>query len=628
MLLLASTAYSYPQSAQAFTLFGKCLVGQCEEQAGDDAGFIDPRRYDVTFDVALEDLAEDIKSSSQIWAGRSDAVAGTSGLITRAKGDYRRILASLYNQGYYAGSISILVNGIEASELKIGTELPQRSNIVVMVEPGPRYQFGRAEFVNRAPSTNALEDQVDDAVELGFAPGRTAKAIRIRNAARLAREEWRQQGHPFAQVSDRNAIAVHPSKQLNVTLRMEPGPRAEYGDVSVDGANRMDPDFIAYMTGIKSGQQFDPDDLKRAQKRLDRLGVFSTRKIVEAKELDANGLLPIDVLVSERKLRKIGLGATLSSVDGLGLSAYWLHRNLFGKAERLRLDAKVEGVGSGSLDVDEFDYYLGANFVQPGVFTPDTDLTTNIFGKREFNETFRETSVGGAIYLTHYYSDQLVFSGGIFANYGEFEDDFGNRTLFTTGLQGEVEYDQRDSKVDPTSGYYLSAKLRPFYEWELNNAAVRLETEGRAYFAVDEAEQSILAGRLKLGSLLGPNIRDSPPNLLFTAGGGSSVRGFAFKGIGVEDSNGDVTGGASHIEGSVEFRRKFNDSFGAVAFVDAGLVGNDPIVDFAQDAKVGVGLGLRYYTSLGPIRLDVAVPLNPGNGDPSFAVYAGIGQAF
>ena len=133
---------------------------------------------------------------------------------------------------------------------------------------------------------------------------------------------------------------------------------------------------------------------------------------------------------------------------------------------------------------------------------------------------------------------------------------------------------------------------------------------------------------MTLGSITGAPLAETPPDLLFTAGGGNSVRGYSFKSIGVEQANGRITGGASLIETTVEFRQRISDSFGAVAFVDAGIVGDDPFSGFSDDVKVGVGLGVRYYTGLGPIRLDVAVPLDPGDDDAGFAIYAGIGQAF
>ncbi|MEM9732200.1 MAG: autotransporter assembly complex family protein [Pseudomonadota bacterium] len=627
-----------PIPAQALELFGFCLLGECKQaQAAEEARFIDPKRYDVQFTVNGEGLENAdgldtlLKSASALYAGRNKPVGGSAGLISRAKGDYRRLLAALYNGGRYGVSVSITVNGAEAANLNPGTQLPATSQVAVSVSPGPQYRFGTADVTNPAPPPVDPGDVTKSFEEIGYIDGAPARATVVRQAGKLAVLQWQQQGHALAKVEGREARALHPQEQLNVTLRMNPGPKAYYGDVTVSGTERMDPAFVAYMAGLVPGEEYDPDTLKRAQERLDRLGVFSTRKLEAADNLNSNGLLPFDLVVSERKLRKIGIGATVSSVDGAGVEAYWLHRNLFGKAERLRLDAKFGGIGTSDA-LDEFDYALGGTLTQPGFFSPDTDLVSNIFAKREFNETFLETSAGGSIGVTHYLSKSTTLKGSFFGEVAEFEDAFGKRQFVTFGADGEAELDFRNSKVDPTTGTYFKANARPFYEGEFGNAALRMETEARAYLALGEENRTVLAGRVKLGALLGPSIAQTPPDQLFLTGGGNSVRGYAFKSIGIAQTNTnggeDVAGGRSLLEGSLELRQRFTENLGAVAFVDAGLVESNSFVNLNEDLRVSVGLGLRYYTGLGPIRLDVAIPLDPGPDDPDFAVYAGIGQAF
>lgn len=616
----------------AFELFGICFTGNCD--ARDENGFavIDPHTYDLEFvvrDQKETDLEDNVKSASDLWRGRDSAVGGSAGLITRAQGDYRRLLAALYNNGHYGGVISITVNGREAAGLTPGTQLPDNSNVAVSVRPGPLYRFGQTRIENQAPIDVDYDDVVDLPRDEGFAPGEPAKAGKVRQAEKLAVAAWRQLGHPKAAVTDRTATALHPQQQLDVALTVDPGRRAAFGQTYVEGADRVDAQFIAYMTGIEPGKEFDPDELKRARERLDRLGVFALHKIEEADVITADGLLPLNVVVQERKRRRIGVGATYSSVDGAGLETFWLHRNLFGRAERLKLTAQVGGVGAdNSLNVDEFDYYVGADFVKPGAFSPDTDLLANIFAKREFNETFRETSTGGLVGVKHYHSSRITAEAGVFAKYGDYRDAFGDRKFLTTGFSSSLVYDSRDDRLEPTEGFYTEFRARPFYEWEFANAAARFEAEARTYFSPDDDGRTVLALRAKAGSLVGPAISQTPPDLLFTTGGGGSVRGYAFRNIGVRNSAGQVTGGRSLLEGSIELRQRIGENFGVAAFADAGTVGTDSFGRIGDDLKVGVGAGLRYYTGLGAIRLDVAVPLDPDPDDPSFVIYAGIGQAF
>ena len=635
---LCVSAATPPQPAHAFSLFGRCLFNCDEPQI--DPDIIDPHTYDLEFVFEGEERSS-IRNASALWQNRDGAVGGDAGVLSRAKGDYRRILAALYNEGRYKGAVSITVNGAQAAFIPVGTDLPLNSNIVVTVDPGPVYTFDRAE-VRNAPPPGGFGDEVDDPADEGFASGAPALAGKVRQAGRLTVEAWRQQGHPKASVVDRDATAKHPSEELDVVVTVDPGPRAAYGPTLVEGTERMDPEFVRYMADLEPGAEFDPDDLERARERFDRLGVFSVRRIVEG-DVD-NGLMPISVIVKERKLRRIGLGVTASTLDGFGAEGFWLHRNLFGRAERLRLEAKAGGLGAtGNDEFDPafFDYGLGATFTKPGIFTPDTDLVLNAYARREVNDTFIETSAGASALINHYVTQNITLRYGIVGQYGEFEDVLGRRTYATLSVPFEGTWDLRDDKLDPTEGFYFEAGIRPFAEFERSNFGVRTQAEVRAYEDFGTDGRSIIAARIKVGSLFGASILDVPPDTLFLTGGGGSVRGYSFKSIGVPvetfgvqprlGPNGeilDTLGGRSLAETSVELRQKFTDTIGAVAFVDAGIVSADSLSAFDEDIKIGVGLGLRYYTGLGPIRLDVAVPLDPGRNDSSFAIYAGIGHAF
>ncbi len=618
-------AVSTVTPAIAFELFGIKIF---ERDNAEDADFIgDPQAYTVDFTVAAgdHDVEDSIKGASTLWTDREEPASGAAGLLAKARGDYRRILATLYGDGRYAGTISILVDGREAADLAPDAVLPDPVSVRIAVDPGPLFAFGTANVVNSAASTENRRDMVDLPADEGFAPGEPAKSGIILQAERLSVEAWRQQGHAKAEIVERRVIAAHDRDVLDATLVVEPGRLAVYGGVGVQGAERMDPEFVAYMAGLPAGQEFDPDDIERANTRLAKLDVFRSQRIVEGDEIGADGALPISVVVQERELRRVGIGGSYSTLDGLGLETYWLHRNLFGRAERLRLEAKVGGIDS--VDPADFTYRLGATFTKPGVYTPDTDFIASLFGDREVLEAYTRTAVTGQVGFNHLFTDEL--SARLFVNgqIARFDDDFGQRDFQTLGLLGGVAYDTRDNAADATEGYFLELVAEPFYEFEYGNLAGRLTGEGRVYYGFGEDDRFVAAARLKLGTLAGSPIDETAPDKLFFAGGGGSVRGYAYRNIGVPSDDG-VTGGRSLIEGSVELRARVTDVIGLVAFADAGYVGADSIPDFSEDLRVGVGAGLRYLTGLGPIRLDVAVPLDPRDDDPDFAFYVGIGQAF
>ena len=612
--------------AHALEIFGVKLF---KSRADKDRESVvtEPQDYDVTVDVdpATREMESVIKAASSLWRKRDEPAAGAAGLIVLARGDYRSILGALYREGHYGGVISITIDGQEASAMRPDSTVTPEARVVVSVKPGPPFTFGRTAIINQAPTAEDGDDVVDVPSSKGFAPGLPARSAAVRDAAALAVEVWRQQGHAKARIADKDITADHATNILDAEMTVEPGRLAQYGTLAVEGTARMDPEFVAWMAGLEPGQEYDPDDIERASKRLARLDVFQSQRFVEAESIGDDGILPMSLVVQERKLRRIGLGATWSSTDGAGVEGYWIHRNLFGRAERLRLEGKVAGLGRSS-DPRDFDYLLGATFTKPGVFTRDTNLEVAVKGERETLPAYVRTAVLARTGFTHLFSEQL--SARAFATFerSRIEDSFGRRDFMMAGLDTALTWDSRDNAADATRGFYLQATAFPFHEFQYANTAVRATGEARAYQKIDAEGRAVLAGRVMVGMLAGVPIAQAPPDKLFFAGGGGSVRGYSYKSIGLGQRR-NLKGGLSVFEASVEARVKVTDTIGLVAFADAGTVGPDIVPDFKR-MLYGAGLGLRYYTGLGPIRLDVAMPLNRRRGDSSFAFYAGIGQAF
>jgi translocation and assembly module TamA len=614
--------------AAAVEIFGLKLFGSRQAEEADTIG--DPHRYDIEMAIAVDDgdLEQAIRNASTLWLQRDEPASGAGGLLVRARGDYRRILAALYGEGRYGGTISIRIDGREAADLPPDAVLANPASIVVGVDPGPLFRFGQARIVNRAPPAQHRRDEVDAPEDEGFRPGEVARSGTILKAERLSVEAWRQQGHAKAEAAERRVAAAHLTDTLDASITIEPGRKAYYGPVTVEGTERMDPAFVAWMTGLPMGEEYDPDDLDRANDRLARLDVFRALRLQEAGTIGPDGLLPINVIVQERLPRRFGIGGSFSTVDGLGIDGFWLHRNLFGRAERLRFDARVGGIGE-TVDPKEFNYRFAASFLKPGIYTPDTDFVASLVGEREMLEPYTRTAVVGEIGLKSNLTDEVSWRVLLNGGHARFDDEvFGEREFNHVGVLGGITFDSRDNAADATEGFYFDALLDPFYEFNYGNAAVRVIGEGRAYFGFGEEDRIVLAGRLKLGSLVGSPIAETAPDKLFFAGGGGSVRGYAYRNIGVPGPGDTVTGGRSLIEGSVELRTRVTDTIGLVGFADAGYVGERSWPDFSDDLRVGVGAGLRYLTGFGPIRLDVAFPLDRRPGDPDVAFYVGIGQAF
>ncbi|WP_139315158.1 autotransporter assembly complex protein TamA [Mongoliimonas terrestris] len=624
MVAAGSAALGSATPAAAFEIFGFRFFEDDPEPLSPDA---QPYAVDVTVAVEDEDLAERLRTSSLLYAERDqDPPPSTASFLSRVRAEYGRIVAGLYAEGYYGGTVEITVDGRDPETIDPDAGLPNPAPVAIRIDPGPRFAFGRVALDGRAPPTTDPKDQPEQTPEsLGLIPGALARSGIVLSSESALVDAWREQGYPKARIANRDAIADHPMNTLDVRIAVESGPRAVYGPVGVTGTARMDPAFVAYMTNLKEGEEYDPDDIEKAQKQLRRLGVFSSARIVEGDTVGPDGRLPLTANVAERPLRVIGGGASYSTVDGAGLEAYWEHRNLFGQAEKFRLDGRVGGIASA--DPEDFSYQAAATFLKPGVLTPLTDLTAELLAKREPLDAYTETSVRARVGLAHEFFEGLT--GTIAANVevAEIEDELDTRQFVLASLPGTLTYDGRDDEFNPTTGFRATLGLEPFYEFNYGNPGLVADLEGSAYLSVTGDDTLVIAARAAVGSVIGPPRDEIPASRLFFVGGGGSVRGYEYRSVGPE-VNGETVGGRSYVEASLEVRAKVTESIGIVPFVDVGSAFASALPDFSEDLKVGAGIGVRYDTGIGPIRVDAAVPLNPDDDDPAFAVYIGLGQSF
>jgi translocation and assembly module TamA len=612
--------------ASAFEIFGLKFFERDDEEVAvvPDA---QPYTLDFTITGGDEDLEKTIRAASVLVRDEKHPPPGTAGLIARAKGDYGRILAALYASARYGGAIRILVGGQPVESLRPDVPLPDPVAVTVTIDAGPLFHFGEIEIEGLPPGAMTREDR--KALHLNdweLVERSEAKSGAVLDAEGRLVEVWRQRGYPKAEVTTRDIVADHRTNAVDVNLVVTPGPAATLGSVEVTGTQRMDAEFVRWATGIKPGEPYDPDTLTRARDRLQRLGVFSSVSVVEAETVGADGILPITFNLSERKLRVIGGGASYSTLEGAALEAYWMHRNLFGHAESLRFDASVSRIGAENLE--GLNYAAAMTFRKPAVFTPDTDLTLQVGGKREFVDTYESLTVNATAGLEHRFTEQLTGNTAMNVEWATVEDAFGRNRYFIFSLPSGLDYDGRDNKLEPTEGFRATLQAEPLYEFERGTLALISRGSLSGYRSLDDDHRMVLAARAALGTIVGANsLEDIPATRRFFLGGGGSIRGYEYRSVGPEIDD-EVVGGLSFWEASAEFRFRVTDTIGVVPFLDAGAAYEDSFPDFSEDVLVGAGLGLRYYTSLGPLRLDVATPLTPREDDPSVAFYVGLGQAF
>ena len=624
VLLLVSAALA---PAFAFEIFGRKFFEANDDEEVAVVPDAQPYTLDLTVEGGDEDLTEAIrKASALVREENRPPPPGTAGLLARARGDYGRIVAALYANGRYGGTIDIRVQGQPVDSIRPDVELPDPVPVSVRVEPGPVFRFGKIRIDGLPQAQMTREDRrALDLDSWELKEGAEARSGAILDSEGRLIDLWQQRGHPTAGVPTREIVADHRNQTVDVTLVVEPGPAAALGPVAITGTERMNPEFVRWMTGIRPGEPYDPDTLERARGRLQRLGVFSSVSLVEDEVVGADGLLPVTFNLSERKRRVVGGGASYSTVEGATLEAYWMHRNLFGRAESLRFDASVSRIGAE--DLGGLNYAAATTFRRPGVFTPDTDFTLQLAGKREFVDTYESRVVSAKAGFEHRFSEELTASVLANVERSYVEDAFGDNQYLIVSLPAQLDYDGRDNKLDPTEGLRGTIHAEPLLELERSTLALAARGSLSGYRSFGEDDRMILAGRLAFGSIVGGSLEDIPANRRFFLGGGGSIRGYEYRSVGPRIDD-EVVGGLSFWEASAEMRFRIAKNIGLVPFIDAGTAYEDPIPDFSEEIRVGAGVGLRYFTPLGPLRLDVATPLTRQEGDPNIALYVGLGQAF
>ncbi|MBB5073781.1 translocation and assembly module TamA [Bartonella callosciuri] len=627
---------TFPQPLAAFELFGIPLFGKKKTNSHNINSTERFYKVDVvTPPGAPSEGIKIVKAVSSLVTDKDKVSSSSSGLLAKARSDYRAILSALYADGRYGGVISIKINGLEVADLSPVTQLPAQSNIVITIDAGPQYAFSAADINKVAPFIQYKTHRMPTIEELGYKIGIVAKSETILKAERWAIEGWRRQGYAKAKVMKSEVVADHAVRLVDAQIAVDPGQKAYYGPLNVHNVSkkpRVDSAYIAWMTGLKVGQRYDSDALAKANERLTRLNVFRALNIREADTINPDGSLPLTLVLEERKPRRFGAGASYSTLDGAGFEAYWMHNNLFGHAEQLKIETKISGIGSKkqeSYNLKNFDYLFCSTFIKPGIFTPDTDFRTELKMQQDVLENYTTNAIKGKFGITHVFSGNLLGQIAVEISNGYSRDIyFGSRNFTTVGLPSGLIYDSRNNKFNAIKGLYGEALIEPFYEARSNNFVAKMTVEGRSYWILDEKDRFILAVRAKLGTILGSDSAQVPLDTLFFAGGGGSVRGYAYRNIGIKTDNDAVVGGRALVEGAAELRFSLNDKIGFVSFLDGGLVGEKASFNFSQKIKWGAGLGGRYMTGLGPLRVDLAFPLKREKGDPRIGFYIGIGQAF
>ncbi len=604
----------------------------------------DPQPYKIDW-TSSRDKAIDstMKLTSQLETLRETAPTDPFGLIARARGDVKRLQTVLQSFGYYDGSVAIKINGLSLDSEDLGnvlSALPKKSQARVQIVPtlGPRFHVGRIEFKGQLPP--GFEQK------LRLATGAPAVASDVLGAGAALQTALQDAGYAFARVDHPVAYERPAQKVLDLTFAVTAGPRLRIGQIRIQGLKNVHESFVTRGLLVHTGEQYDAATIEQARENLLGLGLFSTVS-VELGKADSGNTVPITFVLREAKRYTVGVSAAYSSDLGGSTGFNWSNRNVFGSGQQLTASASAINLGGSASTGLGYDVTVAYSI--PDFLRPDQTLGYSVMALRQALQAYTQTGETAGTSLTRKLSSLWTLTTGLSYEH-EIIDQENEQYLYNLlMLPVSASYDSTELVSpldDPTHGFRMSMSVTPTLShggptsgkvYTVVQGSVATYFDVHKLLAGDPPGRTVIAARALSGAALGATQFSLPPDQRFYAGGSGTVRGYRYQSVGPEFvSDGNPEGGTSMEAVNLELRQRVGTNLGFVTFVDGGGVSsrsgslNPGGVSSASGNvyRVGVGAGVRYYTSIGPIRFDLAVPTKRRPNDDRFEIYIGLGEAF
>ena len=636
----------------------------------------DPQPYKVDMaSTGDSSLNATLKATSELETLRKTAPVGPFGLIGRARGDLERLKTVLESFGYYQSYVEIRIDGLPLDDPGVGEELTSRSKdndseVKITFSIGPLYHLRKIEIDGQVPEG---ADKI-----LGLESDAPAIASDVLAAGDRLLNWLEDQGYAFAKVDTPIAHEDPANRVLDVSFHAEPGTRVQIGEIRIRGLKQMKEPVVRKRLLVHTGEQYGATKIEAARKDLLALGVFASVSVRVGTKPDSEGRVPITFTARERPQHAVSVSGAYSSDLGGSTGVSWTKRNVSGKADSLTLSATAINLGGGT-STNGIGYDVNGKYLIPDWKQPNQSLQVAVGAIRQSLDAYDQTAYTGTVTINRKLSSIWSVSAGFGVEQERIDQHecstdqnclFGvyvycgppqppppeqdpdlppppppctdqrfSYTLLslpitalfnTTGLDSPLE--------DATHGLRVSLSVTPTFSF--GHPSTRFfvtQGTGSLYFDLHDIGlnktpgRSVLALRALAGLAVGASQFSLPPDQRFYAGGSGTIRGYRYQSVGPLFYNGNPIGGTAINAGTVEFRQRIGTNFGTAVFVDAGNVSKN-LSPLNGNLVFGAGVGLRYYTPIGPIRLDLALPLQRRttgqNPDDAFEIYIGLGQAF
>ena len=556
-------------------------------------------------DNALADLLEKV---SELKTLEDKPPVSEEALRRRADRDLGRLPDAAHSLGYWDAEFSY--------DIDTATD---PAKVAVRVKPGPLYHVASVKVLGPDEQPLSILNR------LPLKPGDTARTAPVLATETALLASLGDSGHPFAKAETRRVEIDKDTQTMDVTYALDPGPVMRFGPPVITGLERLDPAYVEGRIRWQGGEVYDASKVEETRRALIETGLFSTVQITPTVDPDNPEDVRMAIDATERLHRTVGAGLAYNTSQGFGARAFWENRNLFGYAENLRLSVEA------GQQLDAFR----ANFRRPDFLAIDQDFLATAEAANDNPVAYRSRRAIATAGIERRF-DHLVTGGVNFevekANVVQLADinpRTGTQRYELAGLPAYVKLDTTDNLLNPTTGYRAQLNVRPAHTFSGSHLTFSTNLlSGSTYRALGPEQRAVLAGKLALGSLDGAPLSQLPSDQRIYAGGGGSVRPYGYLMAGPLAPNNVPIGGKSSLVLNLEARVKITETIGIVPFVDAGSYYESPLPQLGRAPLYGVGLGLRYYTGFGPLRLDLATPLHKRSGDSPIQVYISLGQAF
>ncbi len=562
-------------------------------------------------DSELADLLDKVSELKQL---EDRPPASEEALRRRADRDLQRLADAARSLGFWDAEFSY----------DLDTETDP-NKVTVKADPGPLYHVASVKVLG--PDGQPLSVPLGER-RLPLKPGdpaRTAPVVATETALLAALGDT---GHPFAKVENRRVEIDRGEHTMEVSYTLDPGPAEHFGPLAIEGLERLNPAYVEGRVRWERGALYDAAKVDETRRALIQSGLFSTVRITPTADPDNPEYVRMAVEVTERLHRTIGAGLAYNTSQGPAARVFWENRNLFGNAEYLRLSAE------GGQQIAGFR----ANFRRPDFLAIDQDLLATAEIANDTPVAYRSRRAIVSAGFERRFSPLLT--GGIalqatkanvtqLANVNSITSAQRTQHYSLVGVPIYLKLDETDDLLNPTRGFRAQFATTPSHTFSSPALTfVSNLVSGSTYWAVGAEQRAILAGRVALASLEGAPLFQLPADQRIYAGGGGSIRPYGYQLAGPLDAGDHPIGGKSSLALNLEARIRITENIGIVPFVDAGSYYESPVPQLGRTLLYGVGLGLRYYTAFGPLRLDLATPLHKRSADSPIQVYISLGQAF